>query len=106
MSMLEQWGLSNVPLPMLKQMLELCEQNGWQKPSCYQGAYNLVTRGMEEELLPTLRLHGITFNAFQYSPPSFLSFHTLSLPLTHLRTLPILNCLSDLSADRNTIADL
>lgn len=50
---------------MLEKMLQLCEQNGWEKPSCYQGPYNLVTRGMEKELLPLLRAHGIAFNAFQ-----------------------------------------
>ncbi|KAI1657170.1 hypothetical protein F4813DRAFT_390142 [Daldinia decipiens] len=40
------------------------KQNGLQKPSCYQGVYNLVTRGMETKLLPLLRAHGIVFNGF------------------------------------------
>ena len=50
---------------MLEQMLRLCEKKGLRKPSCYQGDYNLVTRGMETKLLPILRAHGMTFNAFR-----------------------------------------
>ena len=46
-------------------MLFLCEEKGLQKPSCYQGDYNLVTRGMETKLLPILRAHGMTYNAFR-----------------------------------------
>ncbi|KAI1169788.1 putative oxidoreductase [Nemania sp. FL0916] len=69
----KKWGVSNVPIPMLKQILQLCEQNGWDKPSCYQGPYNLVTRGMEKELLPLLRAHGMAFNAFQSLAAGFLT---------------------------------
>ena len=47
-------------------MLHLCEEIGLQKPSCYQGEYNLVTRGMETKLLPILRAHGMSFNAFRF----------------------------------------
>lgn len=46
-------------------MLQICETEGLQKPSCYQGDYNLVTRGMETKLLPILRAHNMTFNAFR-----------------------------------------
>ncbi|KAI0521214.1 putative oxidoreductase [Xylaria bambusicola] len=69
----KKWGVSNVPIPTLEKMLQLCEQNGWEKPSCYQGPYNLVTRGMEKELLPLLRAHGIAFNAFQSLAAGFLT---------------------------------
>ena len=51
---------------MLEQVLRLCEGKGLQKPSCYQGDYNVVTRGMETKLLPILRAHGMTFNAFRW----------------------------------------
>lgn len=51
---------------MLEKMPRLCEEQGLQKPSCYQGDYNLVTRGMETRLLPILRAHGMTYNAFRY----------------------------------------
>ncbi|KAI1809187.1 putative oxidoreductase [Poronia punctata] len=69
----KKWGVSNVPIPVLRQMLQLCEQNGWEKPSCYQGPYNLVTRGMEKELLPLLREHNMVFNAFQPFAAGFLT---------------------------------
>lgn len=51
---------------MLEQMLRICNDKGLQKPSCYQGDYNLITRGMETKLLPMLRAHGIVYNAFRY----------------------------------------
>lgn len=50
---------------MLEKMLSICEEKGLQKPSCYQGEYNVVTRGMETKLLPILRAHGMTYNAFR-----------------------------------------
>ena len=66
-----QWGVSNVPPAMLEQMLRLCEENGLKKPSCYQGDYNLITRGMETKILPILRAHGIAYNAFRCVNPFF-----------------------------------
>ena len=50
---------------MLQKMLHICEEKGLQKPSSYQGDYNVVTRGMEAKLLPILRKHGMVFNAFR-----------------------------------------
>ncbi|KAI1266259.1 putative oxidoreductase [Xylariaceae sp. FL1019] len=69
----KEWGVSNVQVPMLEEMLKICERNGWQKPSCYQGVYNLVSRGMEAKLLPLLRKHGIAFNCFQSLAAGFLT---------------------------------
>ncbi|KAL1979198.1 hypothetical protein VTN96DRAFT_6520 [Rasamsonia emersonii] len=69
----EGWGVSNMSPEMLEKMLHLCEQHGWQKPSCYQGDYNLVTRGMETKLLPILRAHGMSFNAFRPLAAGFLT---------------------------------
>ena len=57
---------------MLEQILLLCEEQNLQKPCCYQGEYNVITRGMENKLLPLLRAHGMTFNAFRYIFPLFL----------------------------------
>lgn len=51
---------------MLEKMLRMCEDKGMQMPSCYQGDYNIVTRGMETKLLPILRAHSMTFNAFRF----------------------------------------
>lgn len=56
-----------MPPPMLEELLQLCEKNVWKKPTCYQGQYNLVTRGMETKLLPILRARNISYNAFMYA---------------------------------------
>ena len=42
------------------------QANNWVRPSVYQGMYSVVTRQVEEELLPCLRHHNIAFYA--YSP--------------------------------------
>ena len=52
---------------MLEQMLQICEEKNLQKPSCYQGEYNLITRGMETRLMSILHTHGMTYNAFRYT---------------------------------------
>ncbi|KAI1460984.1 Aldo/keto reductase [Annulohypoxylon moriforme] len=62
----EKIGISNFPLDMLKSFVEICEKEGYVKPSVYQGQYNLICREPEKELLPFLRKHNMTFNA--YSP--------------------------------------
>lgn len=67
------WGVSNFSPEVLEKMLNLCEEKGLQKPSCYQGEYNLVTRAMETRLLPILRAHGMTFNAFRPFAVGFLT---------------------------------
>lgn len=60
------WGISNTTPAVLENILKLCDEKGWQKPSSYQGDYNLVTRAMETKLLPILRAHNMTFVAFRY----------------------------------------
>ncbi|KAI1073915.1 putative oxidoreductase [Whalleya microplaca] len=72
------WGVSNVPVNVLEKMLQLCEENGWQKPSCYQGDYNLVTRGMETKLLPLLRAHNISFTCFRALASGFLTGNAIN----------------------------
>lgn len=56
----------NVSLEIVERMLKVCEDKGLPKPSCYQGDYKFVTRGMETKLLPILRAHNITYNTFRY----------------------------------------
>lgn len=47
-------------------MCEICEKNGWIKPTVYQGLYNALHRAVEPELLPCLRHYGISF--YNYNP--------------------------------------
>ncbi|KAL9586046.1 MAG: hypothetical protein Q9203_004003 [Teloschistes exilis] len=68
-----QWGVSNTSPERLEEILHICEATGHRKPACYQGDYNLVTRGMETKLLPILRRHGMTFNAFRPLAAGFLT---------------------------------
>lgn len=61
------WGVSNVPVAMLREMFRICDEEKLHKPVCYQGEYNIMTKGAEVELLPLLREHGVVFNAFRYA---------------------------------------
>lgn len=58
---LQKWGVSNFPPQLLEKVLVLCDENGWTKPTWYQGVYNVATRGMETKLLPIIRAHGMHF---------------------------------------------
>ncbi|KAL8660691.1 MAG: hypothetical protein Q9202_006305 [Teloschistes flavicans] len=69
----QSWGVSNTSPERLEEILRICETTGLQKPTCYQGDYNLITRGMETRLLPLLRRHGMTFNAFRPLAAGFLT---------------------------------
>jgi len=59
-------GLSNYSSWLVSEVVNVCKANSWVLPSVYQGMYSLVTRQVEEELLPCLRHHNIAFYA--YSP--------------------------------------
>lgn len=67
------WGVSNTSPTVLENILKLCDENGWQKPSSYQGDYNLVTRAMETKLLPILRANNMAFVAFRSLAAGFLT---------------------------------
>ncbi|OJD36445.1 aldehyde reductase [Diplodia corticola] len=66
-------GVSNFSPEMLSEFIEICDRKGYVKPSVYQGQYNLVCRGIEDTLFPTLRKHGIAFNAFSPLAGGFLT---------------------------------
>lgn len=54
-------------------MCELCEKNGWLKPSVYQGLYNGFHRADEAELFPCLRYYGLSFYCFNPLAGGFLT---------------------------------
>ncbi|KAL1878437.1 hypothetical protein Plec18167_004509 [Paecilomyces lecythidis] len=60
------FGLSNYTAAEVQKFLDICEQNGYVKPTVFEGHYNPVARGGEKELFPLLRKHNIAF--FAYSP--------------------------------------
>ncbi len=49
------WGVSNLTVKMADEILRVCDEEGLQKPTAFQSQYNIITRGIEAELLPLLR---------------------------------------------------
>ncbi|KAJ9607330.1 hypothetical protein H2200_008403 [Cladophialophora chaetospira] len=60
-----QWGLSNYTIDDIREIISLCDQNGWVKPAVYQGEYNALNR-QSEPLIRVCHENGIAFYA--YSP--------------------------------------
>jgi len=58
------FGISNYAAWEVAQICEICDRNGWIKPSVYQGVYNALHRAVEPELFPCLRKYGVAFYAF------------------------------------------
>jgi aflatoxin B1 aldehyde reductase len=59
-----QLGLTNLTAWKVAQICELCDREGWFKPSVYQGKYTALYCAVEPELFPCLRHYGIKFYAF------------------------------------------
>ncbi|KAI0882023.1 Aldo/keto reductase [Annulohypoxylon maeteangense] len=66
-------GVSNFDPELLDEFIKICDQNGYVKPTVYQGQYNLVCRDIERTLFPTLRKHGMVFNAYSPLAGGFLN---------------------------------
>lgn len=56
-------GLSNFPLELTRQAVELCKAHGWPAPSVYEGVYNALTRTLEP-VLPELHALGMRVTAY------------------------------------------
>lgn len=61
----KRFGLSNYSAEEVQKFVAICEEHGYVKPSAYQGQYNPIVRGAEENLFPVLRKHGIAFYAWR-----------------------------------------
>jgi aflatoxin B1 aldehyde reductase len=59
----EEWGLSNFSLGQCQEVIRICEEKGYKKPSVYQGMYNIICRKVEE-LFPFLEEHDMSFWAY------------------------------------------
>jgi aryl-alcohol dehydrogenase-like predicted oxidoreductase len=53
------YGVSNYAAWQIADILALCDKRGFVAPIVTQNVYNLITRGIEDELLPFLRTHGL-----------------------------------------------
>jgi len=69
----ERFGLSNYSVEAVEEIVQICEENGWVKPSVYQGQYNPICRGGEIKLFEVLRQHNIAFYAYSPSACGFFS---------------------------------
>ena len=59
----KRFGTSNCSPRQLEEICQICERNGWIKPSVHQTMYNVLLR-KAEEIFPTLRKHNIAFYCF------------------------------------------
>ncbi len=69
----QRWGLCKFPAHEVAEIQQLCIQNGWVRPSVYQGIYNPLLRQVEEELIPCLREYNMSFEAAQPLASGFLT---------------------------------
>ncbi|KAJ4291939.1 hypothetical protein N0V90_009837 [Kalmusia sp. IMI 367209] len=69
----KRFGLSNYTAEEVEEICQVCDKNGWNKPSVYQGRYNAIIRSGEEQLWPTLRKWGISFYAYSPSAAGMFS---------------------------------
>jgi len=57
-------GISNYMAWEVAYISDICIQNGWIRPSVYQGVYNAIHRTVESELFSCLRFYGMGFYAY------------------------------------------
>lgn len=53
------FAISNFTAFEVAEIVMTCRQNGWVRPTLYQGMYNCITRGIEPELIPACRRYGL-----------------------------------------------
>jgi aflatoxin B1 aldehyde reductase len=68
-----QLGVCNFSTEMLEEWLQIANENGFVKPSVFQGQYNLLCRTYESTLFPLLRAHNISFVAYSPLAGGFLT---------------------------------
>ncbi|KAL3479768.1 NADP-dependent oxidoreductase domain-containing protein [Aspergillus californicus] len=54
-----QLGLSNFTAFEVAEIVTICNERGWVRPTIYQGMYNAITRSIEIELIPACKRYGI-----------------------------------------------
>ena len=52
-------GISNYPAWLVSDILAICDKRGFVAPSVTQNVYNLITRGIETELIPCVKAHNL-----------------------------------------------
>jgi aflatoxin B1 aldehyde reductase len=72
----ERFGISNYTVDDIEEIMKICEQNSFIRPSVYQGQYNLLCRSAERDLFRVLRKYKIAFYAYSPAASGFLSGKT------------------------------
>ncbi|KAF9888491.1 hypothetical protein FE257_008598 [Aspergillus nanangensis] len=54
-----QLGLSNYTAFEVAEIVTMCNERGWVRPTIYQAMYNAITRSIETELIPACRRYGM-----------------------------------------------
>ncbi|PON22081.1 aflatoxin B1 aldehyde reductase member 2 [Trichoderma gamsii] len=67
------WGISNLSVEEVTQLIQICDENKWVRPSVYQGHYNPIVRGAEKDLFPALRKYGMSFYAYSPAAAGFFA---------------------------------
>lgn len=57
-------GISNFSTAETARLFQMCEDEGYSKPTVFQGLYNPINRRVEADLLPLLKQHGVSFVAY------------------------------------------
>ncbi|KAK5079592.1 hypothetical protein LTR70_009273 [Exophiala xenobiotica] len=74
----QRFGLSNFTVDEVIEVVTICEENGYTRPSVYQGQYNPVCRDAEDRLFTTLKQHRIAFYAYSPSACGFFGTEVAS----------------------------
>ncbi|KAI1262751.1 Aldo/keto reductase [Xylariaceae sp. FL1019] len=71
----EHFGLSNYTAAEVQKFIDICETNGYVKPTVYEGHYNAIFRSGEKELFPLLRRHNMAFLGYSPAAGGLFSGH-------------------------------
>ncbi|KAL9114628.1 MAG: hypothetical protein Q9227_001306 [Pyrenula ochraceoflavens] len=69
----QRFGLSNYSAEEVEEVVRICEENNFVRPSVYQGQYNALCRSAELNLLDVLRRYSIAFYAYSPTAGGFFS---------------------------------
>eukprot|EP01119_Soliformovum_irregulare_P014039 TRINITY_DN3798_c0_g1_i1.p1 TRINITY_DN3798_c0_g1~~TRINITY_DN3798_c0_g1_i1.p1 ORF type:complete len:327 (-),score=96.64 TRINITY_DN3798_c0_g1_i1:39-1019(-) len=70
----EKFGLSNFSVQEIQEILQICRNKNYIKPTVYQGMYNIFARNGESDLFPLLKKEGISFYAYSPLVAGLLNF--------------------------------
>ncbi|QSS54615.1 aldo/keto reductase [Histoplasma capsulatum var. duboisii H88] len=79
-----QLGLSNYAAFEVAEIVTMCNERGWVRPTIYQAMYNAITRSIESELIPACRRYGIDVVIYNPLAGGLLSgkYKTTEMPAT------------------------